>query len=95
MEGLLLQAGKQAAISMGSQALANEANAALGQTRKSGLQPNVFGGAIEGVGTGLLKSIEQQKAANVIKSAQPIAAPPPIDNRQLLDQRLNKVLGIA
>lgn len=93
MEAALLEMGKQAAIAVGSQALANEANAAIGQTRTRGLQPNVFGGAVEGAGTGIIKAIEQQKPANVIKQAPPIAAPPPV--RPYTDRLDNLFGGLA
>ena len=94
MEAALLPAmaemGKTAAIAVGSQALANEANSALGQTRTKGVQPNVFGGAVEGAGTEIIKAIEQQKAAGAIKSAPAIAAPPPV--RPYTD-RLDNLFG--
>lgn len=86
----IAEMGKMAAISVGSQALADEANAALGKTRTRGFQPNVFSGAVEGAGTGIIKAIEQQKAANAIKQAPAIAAPPPV--RPYTD-RLNNLFG--
>ena len=89
----IIKKKKMAAISVGSQALADEANAALGKTRTRGFQPNVFGGVVVGAGTGIIKAIEQQKAANAIKQAPAIAAPPPV--RPYTDRLDNLFGGVA
>ena len=81
MEGALLEVGKQAAISMGAQKLANEANAALGQTRQSGIQPQIIQPQLQKLTT----NVEKQLGAKSIQE-QPIA-------KNTLDERLDKVLG--
>lgn len=81
MEGALLEVGKQAAISMGAQKLANEANAALGQTRQSGIQPQIIQPQLQKLTT----NVEKQLGAKLIQE-QPIA-------KNTLDERLDKVLG--
>lgn len=54
-----IEVGKQAAMSVAAQTIASEANKALGQTQRSGIQPTMIMPAIEKIGQPL--DIKQKK----------------------------------
>ena len=56
-----MEIGKQAAVAVGSQMLASEANKALGQTQKSGIQPGQISPAMSHYLGKSLAQLEEEK----------------------------------
>lgn len=56
-----MEIGKQAAIGIGSSMLASEANKALGQTQKSGIQPGMISPAMSDYLGKSLAQLEEEK----------------------------------
>lgn len=64
-----MEMGKQAAIAVGSQMLASEANKALGQTQKSGIQASQISPAMSSfLGKSLAQLEEEKKRKQMLDS---------------------------